>query len=300
MNIFWSLWIIVLTGICAGLVCWVLFANRKVAIRDDQEPENQTTGHSYDGIEEFDNPLPRWWFFLFVATLVFAAVYLVFFPGLGSYKGVLGWSSTGQLTMDQEEAQEKLAETFGVYAKMPIEELIHDSRAMKMGVRLFANNCSVCHGADAGGNFGFPNLTDKDWLYGGTPDNILHTITEGRNGQMPAWGPIIGEQNVARAAEYVLSLSGQDHDAVLAEQGAGVFAQNCAACHGANGTGNTAVGAPNLTDNTWLYDGSREGIQHSVRNGLNNHMPAQKDMLREDKIHILAAYVYSLSYEYDE
>jgi len=299
MSIFWNIWIIGLTLICSALVCWVLFANRKVAVKDDAEPENQTTGHVYDGIEEYDNPLPRWWFYLFVATLVFAALYLILYPGLGSYPGLLGWTSKGQLDMQQKQAQEIHAESFGVYSQMSVEELVDEPRAMKMGVRLFANNCAVCHGADAGGNFGFPNLTDNDWLYGGSPEDIKNTLVNGRNGQMPAWGPILGENKVVSVTEYVLSLSGQEHSAALAESGENVFTQNCAACHGADGKGNKALGAPNLTDNIWLYDGSREGIQHSVRNGLNNVMPAQSDLLREDKIHLLTAYVYSLSLDYE-
>jgi cytochrome c oxidase, cbb3-type, subunit III len=300
MSTFWSLWIIVLTLTCLALVCWVLFANRKVAIRDDDEPENKTTGHIYDGIEEYDNPLPRWWFLMFVGTLVYGAIYLAFYPGLGSYKGIKEWTSRGELKMDQDKAQADLAKSFGVYAQMPIEELIHDGRAMKMGVRLFSNNCAVCHGADGGGNFGFPNLIDNDWLYGGKPEDIMHSIKEGRKGEMPAWGPIIGEPNVVSVAEYVLKVSGQEHDSALAVTGQVVFNQNCAACHGADAKGMHVLGAPNLTSDTWLYSGTREGIQHSVRNGLKNQMPAQKEMLREDKIHILAAYVYSLSFNYDE
>lgn len=300
MSIFWSLWIIVLTLVCLALVCWVLFANRKVAVRDDKEPDNKTTGHIYDGIEEYDNPLPRWWFNLFVGTLIFGAIYLIFYPGLGAFKGVLGWSSVGQLEMEQEDAQEALAETLGVYATMPVEELIHDGRAMKMGVRLFANNCAVCHGADAGGNFSFPNLTDDDWLYGGTPENIVTTLRHGRAGAMPAWGDIIGEANVVNVTEYVLNMSGQEYVEDLAAKGATVFEQNCTACHGSNGKGLIALGAPNLSDTTWLYSGTREGIQHSVRDGLQNKMPAQKDLLRDEKIHLLAAYVYSLSHNYDE
>jgi len=300
MSTFWSLWIIVLTLVCTALVCWVLFANRKVAMRDDEEPENQTTGHIYDGIEEYDNPLPRWWFLLFVGTLIYGALYLIVYPGMGSFRGLMGWTSVGELTMDQQKARERHMETFGQYSKMPIEELVHDGRAMKMGVRLFSNNCAICHGADGGGNFGFPNLTDNDWLYGGKPEDILHSIQEGRAGAMPAWGPILGEHGVVSVSEYLLKISGQQHESAAAAAGQAVFSQNCAACHGADGKGNTLLGAPNLTDSTWLYDGSREGIQHSVRNGLANQMPAQKEMLREDKIHLLAAYVYSLSFNYDE
>jgi len=157
----------------------VLFANRKVALRDDEEPENRTTGHVYDGIEEYDNPLPKWWFQLFVITVIFSAIYLALYPGLGSFKGVLGWTSVNALERQQELAREANLETFGRYATMPIEEVIHEDEAIKMGLRLFANNCAICHGADGGGQYGFPNLTDKDWLYGGLPEQIKTSITQG-------------------------------------------------------------------------------------------------------------------------
>lgn len=299
MSTFWSLWIAGLTLINLALVTWVLFANRKVAISDDQSPDNQTTGHVYDGIEEYDNPLPKWWFQMFVITLVFTAFYLVLYPGLGSYKGLLGWTSHNQLEREQEKAAESYTEIFGRYAAMPVEEVAQEPAALKMGTRLFANNCAVCHGADAGGNYGFPDLSDNDWLYGGTPDKIKETITHGRAGAMPAWGDIIKEEGVVNVAEYVLSLSGQEHDAAMAAQGKTVFNTNCVACHGLDGKGNQAMGAPNLTDDVWLYEGTRGGIRHSVRNGRSNVMPAQADKLREDKIHLLAAYVYSLSQDFE-
>ena len=295
MSIFWNIWIVGLTLVCLALVVWVLFANRKVAIKDDEEPENRTTGHVYDGIEEYDNPLPKWWFQLFIGTLVFTALYLAWYPGLGSFPGIGGWTSANQLEREHEKAREVQDEIFGAYTQMSIEELAQDNGAMKIGVRLFANNCAVCHGADGGGNYGFPNLTDKDWLYGGTPEKIKETLLHGRAGNMPPWGPIIGEPNVLAVTEYVLSLSGREHNKAQLEQGGKVFQQNCAACHGADGKGNQTLGAPNLTDEVWLYDGSREGIAQSVRGGRANVMPAQKDMLQEEKIHLLAAYVYSLS-----
>ncbi len=297
MSIFWSLWIIVLTLTCLALVFWVLMANRKVAVRDDEDPENRTTGHVYDGIEEYDNPLPRWWFNLFLITMVFGLIYLVLFPGLGAWKGVLGWTSVGKLERDQERALESYEQSYGVFSSMSVEELIDNPKAMKMGARLFANNCSVCHGADAGGNYGFPDLTDNDWLYGGTPEKIRETLLHGRAGNMPPWGPVLGEKKISLITDYVLQLSGQEHDADAAAEGASLFAQNCATCHGADGKGMQTVGAPNLTDDIWLYEGSREGIMQSLRNGRANEMPAQKDLLREDKIHVLTAYVYSLSQE---
>ncbi len=297
MSIFWSLWIIVLTVSCLALVFWVLMANRKVAVSDDEDPENRTTGHVYDGIEEYDNPLPKWWFNLFLLTIVFGVIYLILFPGLGSFKGVLGWTSTGELARDQKRALVSYEKSYGVFNDMSVEELIDNPKAMKMGARLFANNCAVCHGADAGGNFGFPDLSDTDWLYGGSPAHIQQTITDGRNGLMPPWGPVLGEEKIGKAAEYVLQLSGQEHNAALAEEGAQIFQQNCTICHGPTGEGLISVGAPNLTDDIWLYEGSKEGIVQSLRNGRANQMPAQKELLREDKIHVLSAYVYSLSQE---
>lgn len=297
MSTFWSLWIVVLTLSCLVLVTWVLFANRKVAINDEEDPENRTTGHVYDGIEEFDNPLPKWWFQMFVASLIFAAGYLLAYPGLGTWQGLLGWTSHNQLLGEQQKAQAAYVETFGKYQKMSLEALVDEPRAMKMGMRLFANNCAICHGADGGGSYGFPSLIDGDWLYGGEPETILQTITFGRNGNMPAWGPIIGEAAVQSVAEYVLSLSGQEHDKILAAAGEKVFVANCVACHGVDGKGMHAMGSPNLTDSIWLYEGSRKGIRHSVREGRANKMPAQQEKLRQDKIHLLAAYVYQLSHD---
>lgn len=298
MSMFWTIWVFALTAITLGLVLWVLLANRKVAVRDDADPENKTTGHVYDGIEEFDNPLPKWWFQLFLGSIIFTIIYLLWFPGV--WAGFGGWTSTGELRANQEYAEQRYAESYQTFFNMPVDELIHDNGAMKMGVRLFSNNCAVCHGADGGGNFGIPNLTDKDSLYGSTSDAIKYTIVNGRAGNMPAWGPILGEEKISQVADYVMKISGQEHDVALASIGQQVFTQNCVACHGADGIGMAAIGAPNLTDSVWLYDGSKEGVVHSIRNGLVNHMPAQQELLREEKIHILTAYVYSLSYDYVE
>jgi cytochrome c oxidase cbb3-type subunit 3 len=299
MSIFWNFWIIGLTLINLALLLWVLLANRKVAVRDDESPENRTTGHVYDGIEEYDNPLPSWWFKLFLGTFVFAAIYLIIYPGLGSFKGVIGWTQINQLESQQQKADELYAEQFGQYSAMPIEELAQDPDAMKMGLRLFANNCSVCHGADGGGNYGFPNLTDHSWLYGGSPAAIKQTITNGRRGAMPAWGAVLGEDGIQATTEYVLSLSDREHDAELAKVGAEHFAQTCVACHGANGKGNQVLGAPDLTDDIWLYGGEPQDIRQTLRDGRNGVMPAQKELLKESRIHLLAAYVYSLSLPMD-
>lgn len=299
MSAFWSVWIIVLTIVSLILLLWVLLANKRVAVNYEEETENRTTGHSYDGIEEYDNPLPKWWFQLFILTIVFSIIYLILYPGLGNFAGVLGWTSTGELAHSQEKATQQYTSSYGVYSQMSAEELVHDGRAMKMGVRLFADNCAVCHGADGGGNYGFPNLTDNEWLYGGTVEDIRHSITHGRTGTMPAWGDILGEEKTQQVTHYVLQLSGQTHNAALADAGQQVFMQTCSACHGSDGTGNTWVGAPNLTDEVWLYSGTPAEVAHSIRSGRTNMMPAQQELLREDKIHLLAAYVYSLSYNYE-
>jgi len=295
MSTFWSLWIIVLTTVNLILLLWVLLANRKVAVKDDDDPENLTTGHVYDGIEEYDNPLPKWWFMMFIGTFIFTVFYLILYPGYGSFKGILGWTSVNQLERQQEKAQFQYQDSYGVFSQMPVKELALEPRAMKMAQRIFSNNCAVCHGADGGGFLGFPNLSDNDWLYGGTPDAIKTTLVYGRQAAMPAWQSIMGEEGIANTTEYVLSLSGASHDAAKAKVGQQLFAQNCVACHGADGKGNQALGAPNLTDTIWLYDGSAAGIRQTLRVGRYGVMPAQAERLREEKIHLLAAYVYSLS-----
>jgi len=292
MTSFWSMWIIVLTSITLVGLTWILFANRK---RDQQSTE-QTTGHDFDGIEEYDNPLPAWWFYMFVITIVWGVGYLVIYPGMGNYPGLLGWT---QLTQHEREVSRADAEYGALrdrYLAQPIEEIAADPAVRKMGMRMFSNNCAQCHGGDAKGTYGFPNLTDDDWLYGGTPDDIVASITQGRQAAMPAWGSIIGEQGVNDVTGYVMSLNGHSIDPARADAGKQVFQAYCVACHGANATGNTAMGAPNLTNGIWLYGGSAEQISHTVRGGRNGRMPAHKDTLSEDKIHILAAYVYGLSH----
>lgn len=295
MSTFWSIWI---SAIVLGTVfgCWwLLWATRKSQSTDTET--ERTTGHAFDGIEEYDNPLPKWWFYLYVATCVFALGYLALYPGLGNYKGLLGWTSANQWEAEVEAADEKYGEIYAQYGQTAIPELAQNQDAMKIGQRLFANNCSVCHGTAARGQVGFPNLTDDDWLWGGEPEQILHSIAQGRNGNMPAKGvmPNMTNEQVDQVVNYVLSFSGREKDAAAAEAGAAVFAQACTACHGADGTGMAAMGAPNLTDNVWLYGSTYEWIKETVVNGRQNQMPKQEGRLTADQIQILAAYVYSLS-----
>ncbi len=291
MSSFWSLWVIVLTAITIVLVTWVLFANRT----RDQNTNSSTTGHVYDGIEEYDNPLPAWWFMMFVITIVFGVGYLIVYPGMGNFPGILGWTQLEQHEREVAAADAKYRDMRDRYLAMPVAEIASDPAVRKMGMRMFANNCAQCHGGDAKGAYGFPNLTDDDWIYGGTPEAIKATLINGRMAAMPAWGAILGDQGIAETTAFVQSLSGREVDKALAEAGSKHYQTYCAACHGADGTGNQALGAPNLANGIWLYGGSTEQISHTLRAGRNGVMPAFKDTLTEDKIHILTAYVYGLN-----
>jgi cytochrome c oxidase cbb3-type subunit 3 len=292
MTTSWSAYIIVLTGICLALVIWVLFGNRT---RPGDQGAGHTTGHSYDGIEEFDNPLPAWWFYMFVITLVFSAGYLIAYPGLGSFKGVLGWTELQQWEHEVEQAEAKYGPVFAQYRDMSLEEIAGDTKAMKMGQRIYANNCSQCHGSDARGNRGFPNLTDDDWIWGGTPDAIHATIIKGRQAAMPPWVAVLGEDGVHNTALYALTLSGAVEASEQSAAGETHFKTICAGCHGAEGKGNPMLGAPNLTDDIWLYGSELETVKHGLRFGRNGKMPAFEGVLSDDKIHLVAGYVYSLS-----
>lgn len=293
MTSFWSIWISVLTLGFIALNWWLLNANRKGT--RNASGETPTTGHNYDGIEEYDNPLPRWWFVMYVVFILFALCYLLLYPGLGNFKGLLGWTQESAWQEEMQSAEENYGPIFAAYAQQSIEELQNNRKALLSGQRIFANNCALCHGSAARGSYGFPNLTDDDWLYGGTPETIKQSITQGRTGVMVPWGGTLGEQGVIATAEYVMSLSGREVDAQLAAAGKTQFDTYCVACHGTDGKGIQALGAPNLTDNTWLYGGSPELIKHTIRNGRNGSMPAHQQILGDDKIHLVTAYVYSLS-----
>ncbi|WP_185266205.1 cytochrome-c oxidase, cbb3-type subunit III [Halopseudomonas xiamenensis] len=293
MSNFWSGYIIALTVVFLVLITWLLFATRK-GQQVDQTTE--TTGHNYDGIEEYDNPLPRWWFMLFIATLVFTVIYLILYPGMGKFPGVLGWTQVNQYEREVSRAEAQFAPIFANYSEMSIADVARDEEARRIGQRLFATNCSVCHGSDARGAFGFPNLTDNDWIWGGEPEQIMTTLRQGRQAAMPAWLAVIGEEGVRNTAGYVRHLAGLESEGVDLEAGKQVFNTNCVACHGPDGKGNPLLGAPNLTDDVWLYGSSMLQVQHTIRAGRNGNMPAQAH-LGEDKLHMLAAYVYSLSLE---
>ncbi|MDD1014602.1 cytochrome-c oxidase, cbb3-type subunit III [Pseudomonas rubra] len=302
MTTFWSTYISVLTiGSLIGLT-WLLLGTRK---GESKGTTDQTMGHSFDGIEEYDNPLPKWWFWLFVATLVFSVGYLILYPGLGNWKGILpgyedGWTQTNEWQKEMNKADAKFGPIFAKFAAMPVEEVAKDPQALKMGGRLFASNCAVCHGSDAKGAYGFPNLTDKDWRWGGDPETIKATIMSGRHGVMPAWADVIGEQGVADVAAFVLTnLDGRSlpkEAKADAANGEKLFATNCVACHGPQGKGTPAMGAPDLTHPTaFIYGSSFAQLQQTIRYGRQGQMPAQEAIQGNDKVHLLAAYVYSLS-----
>jgi len=302
MTTFWSTYISVLTiGSLIGLT-WLLLATRK---GESKNTTDQTMGHSFDGIEEYDNPLPKWWFWLFVGTLVFSVGYLILYPGLGNWKGILpgyenGWTGVNEWQKEMDKADARFGPIFAKYAAMPVEEVAKDPQALKMGGRLFASNCSVCHGSDAKGAFGFPNLTDKDWRWGGEAETIKASIMNGRHGVMPAWAEVIGDQGVADVAAFVLTNldgrslpEGSKTDVVKGKE---IFAANCVACHGPEGKGTPAMGAPDLTHpQAFIYGSSFAQLQQTIRYGRQGQMPAQADIQGNDKVHLLAAYVYSLS-----
>jgi len=295
MTTFWSIWVsVIILGTIFGCT-WLLLSTRKSQTSDVET--DRTMGHSFDGIEEYDNPLPKWWFYLFLSTIVFALGYLALYPGLGNFKGLLNWTSTNQWEAEVAEADALYGPIYAQYGKIAVPELAKEDGAMKIGQRLFANNCAVCHGSAARGQVGFPNLTDNDWLYGGSPEAILHTLNNGRMGVMPAKGvmPNMTDTQVDQVVNYVLSFSDRAKDPASVEAGKAVFMQGCAACHGADGKGMQAVGAPNLTDNVWLYGSTFDWIRQTVVNGLQNEMPSQSGRLSQDQIQILAAYVYSMS-----
>lgn len=288
----WSLFVTVATvvSLVACLVLLVVAAKRRVMANDN------TTGHVWDeDLKEMNNPLPRWWVWLFVITVVFAAAYLAMYPGLGSYEGGLKWSSSGQHQAEVDKARAAMAPVYAKFVSMPAEALAKEPQAMAIGERLFANNCAGCHGADARGSKGFPNLADGDWLYGGTHDKIKESIANGRQGVMPPMAAAVGSaDDVRNVANYVLSLSGSPHNAVAAELGKSKFG-SCAACHGPDGKGNQALGAPNLTDKVWLHGWGEDTIVAIVQAGKTNQMPAQASRLSAEQIHVLAAYVWNLS-----
>ncbi|WP_022940494.1 cytochrome-c oxidase, cbb3-type subunit III [Psychromonas hadalis] len=317
MSLFWTLWISVITLIVV-IGCGVLL--RITSKNYTGVPEGEPMPHSFDGIQELNNPLPKWWVALFWFTIVIAMIYSIAFPTYtANYNGLLDWTSAEKGVMNPAEsaelaktsqsqyqremnaAEEKYGAVFkqlaydesGAYKDLSL--IAKDTEAVKVGQRLFLQNCAQCHGSDARGSTGFPNLADNDWLYGGEAETIKTSIMHGRQGVMPAWKDVLGgDQGVREVASYVLKLSGRRVNEIEAQAGKEKFAI-CAACHGADGKGMHALGAPNLTDKRWLYGGSRKAVEDTIANGRNGVMPAWSKVLGEDKVHLISAFVYSLS-----
>lgn len=292
---FWSFFIVAIAGGGVLACAWLLWAQSKHKSKVTVSGEMETSGHVWDeDLQEYNHPLPKWWMWMFYITVVFAAVYWTLYPGLGTFKGVLGWTSSGQWQKEVAESDAKTAPIFDKFSKMDLKAVAADKEANEIGRRLFLTYCMQCHGSAGTGSKGFPNLTDADWLWGGEPEQIKHSIAEGRNAMMPKLG--LSADAVKDVAGYVRSLSGQSGDPVRAAKGKEVFATaGCSACHGPEGKGNPAMGAPNLTDKVWLYGGSEATISETVNLGRQNRMPAWKEFLGEAKVHLLTAYVISLS-----
>ena len=307
MSTFWSGYIALLTLGTIVALFWLIFATRK---GESAGTTDKTMGHSFDGIEEYDNPLPRWWFMLFIGTLVFGILYLVLYPGLGNFKGVLpgyedGWTQEKQWQREVDQADAKFGPIFAKYSAMSVAQVAQDADALKIGARLYANYCSICHGSDAKGSIGFPNLADNEWRWGGDANTIKASILHGRVAAMPAWGQAIGEEAVRNVAAFVrqdlAGLALPEGSAFDLGAGKKVYADTCAVCHGQGGEGMAALGAPRLNNASgWIYGSSLPQLQQTIRHGRNGQMPAQEQYLGNDKVHLLAAYVYRLSQQTEQ
>ena len=294
---FWDIYIAIIT-VVSIVACAVFLKSqsiRRAPGKVGTEGATATTGHTWDeDLAEYNNPLPRWWSSLFYITVVFGLGYLVLYPGLGSWKGLLGWTEVSQYQRETELANRRYGPLYDKFAAMDIVALSKSPEALAVGQKLFLNNCAQCHASDGGGSRGFPNLTDHDWLYGGDPQAIEASIANGRNGVMPAFGEALKAEDIKDVANYVISLSGGAADSIRVARGHDTFMNICAACHGPEGKGNPALGAPNLTDKIWLHGGGEARIIETVTGGRQSQMPAHKQ-LGDAKVKLLAAYVLSLS-----
>jgi cytochrome c oxidase cbb3-type subunit 3 len=296
MTTGWSLFVIVLTIVNILACVWLLRWTSKPRTANEKIGGGADTGHVWDkDLREYNNPLPKWWLWLFYLTVAFGLIYLAIFPGLGNFGGLKGWSQSQQYEQERAAVEARAAALLAPFATMTVPELTGNAQAMATANNLFQNNCAQCHGSDGGGARGFPNLTNDDWQWGGDPDSIVQTIAGGRMAAMAPWSEILGEQGVDEVVAYVLQLSGQNADAAKAAAGATHFQTYCLACHGADGKGMTAVGAPNLTDGVWLYGGDPDTLRETVTKGRMGQMPAFADRLGEQRVRLLAAYVLRMS-----
>lgn len=292
---FWSLYVIGIVVASILFCVWLLWSQSKHKPAVNSAGEVGTSGHVWDGdLEEYNHPLPKWWSYLFYLTIVFAFAYLALYPGLGKFAGMLGWTSAKQHADEVARVEAQTAPLFNKFAQMDLAAVAADKEANEIGRRLFLSYCSQCHGSDAKGSKGFPNLTDADWQWGGDPQVIRTTIADGRQGMMPPHAHL-GADGIKDVANYVRSLSGLSADPVRLAKGKEIFnTAGCTGCHGPDGKGNPLLGAPNLTDKVWLYGSAESTIIETITNGRQNKMPAWKDFLGDAKVHVLAGYVLSL------
>lgn len=291
---FWGFYIAIVVIVSIIGVALLLKTNSVVRIKKGEKAE--LMGHSWDGdLAEYNNPLPGWWVAMFYLTIVFGLGYLFLYPGLVAFGNARGWTAVGQHQEEVKLAQDQYGPLYDKYLAMPVADVAKDPAAKEMGQRLYLTYCMQCHGATAEGAKGFPNLTDNDWLYGGSPEKIKETLNKGRQGMMPAFGAAFGEEKVKDVANYVLQLAGRKHNELRAQRGSTTYQQVCIACHGAEGKGNQDIGAPNLTDNVWLYGSAETTIIETITNGRDNVMPNWQAFLGDAKVHLLTSYVYGLS-----
>ncbi|MBP7609156.1 MAG: cytochrome-c oxidase, cbb3-type subunit III [Steroidobacteraceae bacterium] len=296
MTTGWSLFVIILT-IANILACfWLLRWTSKPRTASEKIGGGADTGHVWDkDLREYNNPLPKWWLWLFYITIAFGLLYLAFYPGLGNFAGLGGWTQAGQYEQERAAVEARAAVLLAPLAALPVAELANNEQAMSTAHNLFQQNCAQCHGSDGGGAAGFPNLRDAEWQWGSDADSVVATIAGGRVAAMPPWAAVIGEPGVEDVVAYVQTLGGQQADATKATAGQAHFEALCAACHGVDGKGNPLLGAPDLTDTTWLYGGDAATLKQTLMNGRNGQMPAWGDKLGEQRVKLLAAYVTKLA-----
>jgi cytochrome c oxidase cbb3-type subunit 3 len=296
MTTGWSLFVIILTVLNIAACVWMLRWTSKPRTANEKIGGGADTGHVWDrDLREYNNPLPKWWLWLFYITIAFGVLYLALFPGLGNFAGIKGWTQSNQYAQERAAVEARAAQLLAPLVAMPVAELVNNEQAMSTAHNLFQQNCAQCHGSDGGGAKGFPSLADADWQWGSDADSVVATIAQGRIAAMPAWGQVLGEAGVNEAVAYVQALSGQPADATLAAAGKVRFEQLCAACHGIDGRGNPLLGAPNLTDGVWLYGGDAATLKATLLNGRAGQMPAWDGKLGEQRIKLLAAYVTKLA-----
>ena len=288
MSNSWHLFVVLVTLLSIAAIVWLLVANRS------KEGKGEELDHEFDGIKEYDNPLPAWWVGMFLITVVFGLGYVFYYPALGNMQGVSGWSSEKEWLAASDRHTERFADLYAGYAARSHDELITDRQAMQTGRRLYLNYCSTCHGVAAKGGEGFPNLTDNEWLWGADFNAIKHTILNGRIAAMPPWEQVLQPDQLTAVSDYIYQWSQSGSKPTGNEVGATAYTTFCVACHGVNAEGNPALGAPNLNNDNFLYGGSLEAITESIAKGRAGNMPAQADIVGQDQAHLLAAYIYSL------